>query len=64
MGLGKEKQYFIDNLAMLAGSGMGVIDVLETIAHETKTKPMKKIILTAKDDIQSGSTITEAIRNT
>lgn len=64
MGLGKEKQYFVDNLAMLAGSGMGVIDVLDTIAHETKTKPMKKIILGARDDIQSGSTITEAIRNT
>lgn len=52
MGLGKEKMYFMDNLAMLLGSGMGVMDALYTIAMDSKTPTMKKILLQCREEIE------------
>ncbi|MFH1142353.1 MAG: type II secretion system F family protein [Candidatus Uhrbacteria bacterium] len=61
VGLGKEKAFFVDNLSMLLGSGMGIDLVLQSLEEDTRNKSMKKIIGQITDDIDSGSSISQAL---
>ena len=63
MGLGKEKVYFMENLTMLLGSGMSVMDALETIAMDAKNPAMKRILMQARQEIEEGSTVFQALTN-
>ena len=60
-GLGKEKEYFIEQLSMLLSSGMPVTVALGAIEKEIKSGKLKKIIVEIGSDIVSGSTISASL---
>ena len=43
-GLGKERDYFVENLSMLISGGMPIIAALDSIAAEMRSRRMKNII--------------------
>ena len=58
---GAEKDYFIENLALLISSGMSMLSAIEAISYEIKSKRLKKIIEGLKDDIGAGFSFSKAI---
>jgi type IV pilus assembly protein PilC len=54
IGLGKERTRFIQNISILLTAGLSVIDALETIEVETRSKAMKKIIQAIHHDVTNG----------
>jgi len=46
---------------MLLGSGMGIDIVLESLEKDTRNKSMKKVIRLIKDDVDAGSSISNAL---
>jgi type IV pilus assembly protein PilC len=63
IGLGKERNHFIENLAILLNSGLSVIDALKTIQLELRIKPMKKMVQKVIDDVESGIALWRAMDN-
>ena len=63
-GLGKEKEYFIEQLSMLLGAGMPVAVALSAIGKEIKSSRLKQIISVIGNDIESGSTISASLEKT
>jgi type II secretory pathway component PulF len=63
-GLGKERDYFVENLSMLISGGMPIIDALDSIAEELRSRRMKKIIYDMQSDISSGSPLWRTLQNT
>lgn len=61
LGLGKEKEYFIEQLSMLLGAGMPVALALSAIEKEIKSGRLKKIIASIRTDIDSGLTISASL---
>lgn len=62
-GLGKEKAYFVENLAILLNSGLTVVDALKTIELELRVKPMKKIVRQIIEEVESGIALWRAMEN-
>jgi type IV pilus assembly protein PilC len=60
----EEKEYFVENLAMLLSSGMGVLLTLDSIKEEVRSKKLKRVIDTIKDDIADGSSLWSALEKT
>lgn len=63
-GLGKERDYFIENLSMLVASGMPILSVFDAIVKGLHSRRMKKIIALVRGDIESGSPIWKALQKT
>lgn len=63
ISVGSEKDYFVENLAMLISSGMNVLNALEVIKREVKTKAMKRVISGFKEDVESGFSLWESMDN-
>lgn len=61
-GIGKEKEYFIENLAMLLASGIHILTAFEAIKSETRSGRMKKIIDEIKEDVGAGSSLWRALQ--
>src|SRR3989344_360973 len=53
-GLGKERDYFVENLSMLISGGMPIMSALDAIAEELRSRRMKSVIANIKTDIESG----------
>ncbi|MCK5080837.1 MAG: type II secretion system F family protein [Candidatus Moranbacteria bacterium] len=64
MNIGKEKDYFVENLSMLMNSGINVLPALKIIKKEVRSKSLKKLIDFVSDDIESGESISKALINT
>ena len=60
----KEIDFVIDQLALLLSSGMDVVAALEAVHSELKGASMKALLMQMRDDIQDGSSLTEALRKT
>lgn len=60
-GLGKERDYFVENLSMLISGGMPILSALDSIATEMRSRRMKNIIADIKADIESGSPLWRAL---
>lgn len=56
-----ELDYFIENLAMLIGSGMNIVAALESIKTEIRSKKLRKAIDFLKFEIGNGSPIWRAL---
>jgi len=54
-GLGKERDYFVENLSMLVSGGMPIVSALDSISSEVRSHRMKNIIADIKLDIEAGS---------
>jgi type IV pilus assembly protein PilC len=59
--IGKERDYLVENLAMLLGSGMEVLLALETIRSEIRSPMLRKIILKTGQDVEEGSALWQAL---
>ncbi|MCA9364016.1 type II secretion system F family protein [Candidatus Kaiserbacteria bacterium] len=54
IGIRKERQYLIENLSMLIAGGMVVTDAIDAIAAEIRSKSMKDVLRTLREDIENG----------
>ncbi|MDP3735710.1 MAG: type II secretion system F family protein [bacterium] len=61
IGISKEREAFMENLAMFLGSGMGVVDSLDSIKAELRSHRMRNAIEGIKEEIAAGSTIWKAL---
>lgn len=59
---GEEKNFFIENFAMLLTSGMNVVLGLEALEKEVRSTKMKEKIKSAREDIDGGSPIWKAFK--
>jgi type IV pilus assembly protein PilC len=64
IGIGDEKNYFLDNLAMMLSSGMSITMSLAAIKEGIRSKLLKEIIADMEEDIDSGSFIWRALKRT
>jgi len=62
--IGEERDYFIENLAVLLASGMDILSALRALKTEMRTRQMKKIIDSMIEDIDVGSYIWRALKKT
>ncbi len=60
-GLSKEKDFFLENLAMLLDAGMDLIYGLNALEADTKNKGMQKVIQTIRAEISAGSALWRAM---
>lgn len=63
-GFNEEKEYFIENLAMLLASGMDIIESLRAIKTEVKSTKLINIIDNLVEDISSGFSLSSALAKT
>ncbi|MBN1331417.1 type II secretion system F family protein [Candidatus Dojkabacteria bacterium] len=56
-----DKKYFLESLALLVGSGIGIADALDSIRHEVKSSAMRMLIDEMVHDIDGGSNLAEAL---
>lgn len=63
-GFNEEKEYFIENLAMLLASGMDIIESLQAIKSEVKSTKLLNIIDALVEDISSGFSLSSALAKT
>lgn len=64
LGVGTERDYFIENLSVLLASGMNIIAALDGIKDGLRSARMKRIVEILKEDIDAGSPIWKALQNT
>ena len=64
MGLGKERDYFIENLSTLLASGMDISVAVEAIKAGIRSKILKEVIDEIKEAVDSGSTLWRALEHT
>jgi type II secretory pathway component PulF len=64
VGIQKEKQYFLDSLSMMLGSGIGILTSLKALKEEVRSKRMKSVIESISKDIDSGSYLWKALKKT
>ena len=61
IGYGNEKNYFVENLAMLIESGMGILPALDSIKTEVRSSRMLKAFTIIEAEIESGSSLWKAL---
>ena len=59
---GKEKDYFIENLTMLIGSGMSMSIALRSIKQETRNEWMIETIDDITESIEGGSSLSSSFK--
>ena len=59
--VGEEKEYLIDNLAVLLRAGMNVVSALKAITQDIRSKPLKKVIVNMAEAIDEGEPIWRAM---
>lgn len=59
--LGSSRDYIIENLTLLADSGMGILSALDSISEGSRSKRVKRIIDQIRLDVDSGSPLWEAL---
>lgn len=60
---GKERTYFIENISLLIASGMGVLEALDAIAGDLRSKKMRRIVVSLREHIESGSPFWRALQS-
>lgn len=59
--LGKDRDYFVENLSMLASSGMGILAALDAISDGVHSKQMRRIIVEMRNRIEAGASLWSAL---
>lgn len=59
--LSNKRDYILENLTLLADSGMGMLTALDSIADGSNSKSVKKVIEQIKSDIDAGSPLWQAL---
>lgn len=63
-GARNDRIYIIQNLALLASSGMDVLTALDSMSSEAFSKRMKRLILSIKQNIEDGLTLWKSLEYT
>lgn len=63
-GITKERDYFIENLALLLTAGMDILTALTSLKEEMRTPKMKKIIDFLIQEIDAGTSLGNALMKT
>ncbi len=63
-GLGKERDYFLENLSALLASGMPIMDAIFAVRAEIQSKRLQKIIDAMGEDVQAGLSLADSLENT
>jgi type II secretory pathway component PulF len=64
MGIGKDKDYFIENFALLMSSGIDVISAIDSMEGEIRSGSMKKIVRDFKEELEEGIPLAKALEST
>lgn len=64
VGLGKEKNDFLENFSNLLNSWMSVADAMDFVSEEVHNKTLKKIVQWMAFDIKAGMPLSEVMGNT
>ncbi len=64
VGIGEERNYFVDNLALLLASGINVGTAIKSIQSEVRSKSMQKIITRLEENINEGLPLSQALEQT
>jgi len=59
--LGKDRDYFVENISLLVASGMGIIQALEAVGREIHSRALRRVVRRLKDEIESGSPLWQAL---
>ena len=60
---GKERTYFIENISLLIASGMGVLEAIDAVAGDLRSRKMRRTIATMRENIESGSPFWRALQS-
>jgi type IV pilus assembly protein PilC len=60
-GIGHDRDYFIENLSMLVSSGMTIVEALDSITPDIRSKRMRESIGEIRESIESGSPLWRAL---
>ncbi|MFA6588620.1 MAG: type II secretion system F family protein [Patescibacteria group bacterium] len=61
LGFSKDREYVLENLAMLLSAGMDVLSALDSLKHEIGSSKMKKILAELEFKISDGSALWRAL---
>lgn len=64
VGLGQEKEYFLENITAMLAAGVPVIPATRAVGAELKSKRMQKIVETFCTDVEAGASLSLALENT
>jgi type II secretory pathway component PulF len=64
IGTAKERNYVVEQMSMLAGSGMPIISALRAIREALRIKAMRVMVDEVIDDIESGAPLWRALEKT
>lgn len=60
-GLGEERKYFLENLAMLVDAGVPINEALDVIEEGSKSKRMKELVAKMSEQVEGGFPIWKAM---
>lgn len=64
IGLGKERNFFLENFANLLNSGMPLLDSLTLVADEIKNKTLRTLVVKMAEDIGAGYSLADSMEKT
>ncbi len=62
IGIGEERDNFVENMSMLFRSGMSVVEVLNSVGEEASSKVMKQIIGEIKEKTKDGMPLWQSLK--
>ncbi len=64
IGIGEERDFFMDNLSMLLSSGIDILSALEAVKEEMRSKRMRQVVAYVQEDIDAGLPVWRALERT
>ena len=64
IGLGKDIDDFVENLSILVGSGMGILDALDAISADMRSQRMRRAVEDMKADLAAGVPLWKTLART
>ncbi len=63
-GLGREKEYFFENLSFMISAGMPIFECLRAIESEFKTSYMRRVMGHVRENVENGMPLSTALDET
>ena len=57
-----EKIFFVENLSMMLRSGVPIIEALETLEKEARSKAFRKVLSNVKKEVSAGKSLAESLK--
>ncbi|MBT7928532.1 type II secretion system F family protein, partial [Candidatus Peregrinibacteria bacterium] len=64
VGMGKQRSSFIQSLALMLGAGLSLIEALQALEAETRSRSMKKVVHEITLSVKSGIPLWRTLKNT